>query len=113
MPSQALHADEWEYGVSSREADCDGKRLERALVLEVKWDQPLSTLAASPAKLKQLLLSCVLASCLCAVTFILGVLELIGALQIIHPLIWFAMASGSLGVAGSSAIYFRRLWRIR
>ena len=53
--------------------------------------------------------SCTFASAICLVAIILGVVEAAGLWQIVHPLFWVPFAIGGLGVAGSNAIYLRRL----
>jgi hypothetical protein len=54
--------------------------------------------------------SCISASAMCFTTFILGLGEFIGLWEFAHPLFWFPLSIGSLGVAGSTYISLRRLW---
>lgn len=65
---------------------------------------------AEVAKLQLLIRSCVSASTISLTSLFLGCGELAHLFQIAHPLFWFAIASGSFGVAGSNFIYLKRLW---
>jgi hypothetical protein len=54
--------------------------------------------------------SCISASAICFMTFVLGIGELIDIWKFAHPLFWFPLSFGSLGIAGSTYISLRRLW---
>ena len=62
-------------------------------------------------KMYELLLSSAVASSICFFSVIFAVLEIVGVFHIAHPLFWGVIATGSLGVSGSSWIYLRRLLR--
>jgi hypothetical protein len=54
--------------------------------------------------------SCISSSAICFTTFVLGLGELVGLWGFAHPLFWFPLSIGSLGVAGSTYISLRQLW---
>jgi hypothetical protein len=61
--------------------------------------------------LRQLAVSSVVSSAICAASTILGVGEATGHIRLAGPYFWFAIALGAFGVWGSVLIYSRQLFK--
>ncbi len=78
---------------------------ERVTVIEKSGNSSVERLS------RRLLRSCILSSAICAATLALGVGEFTTSCQTSHAAFWFPMSLGSLGVAGSTFIRLKTLWR--
>ena len=54
-----------------------------------------------------MIVSCVIATLIAAVSLCLFFAELIGVIHVIHPLFWLPICAGAIGVAGSNYLYLR------
>jgi hypothetical protein len=62
-------------------------------------------------KTVNLAISCALSSAICLFSFSMALASLAGICTGTDPLVWSPITAASLGVAGSSCIYLKRLWR--